>query len=227
VEAHASTVCDLGLVAEPCAMRNAKVVRFDTRAFPFRELVGHGVFHVEDLAALHREVLSRKLRRNAGAVAMKDNIQYRRLLERLPDTAPFYLAYHAFVRRAISPHFDGKISYSGHPTFRVHMPGTARISGWHRDVDVTGRLDQINVWVPFVDTSGTNTLWIETHYGREDYVPVALRYGEALLFDGGLLLHGSVPNESDVTRVSMDFRFAPLQPGIEEEPRGILSLRPR
>jgi ectoine hydroxylase-related dioxygenase (phytanoyl-CoA dioxygenase family) len=58
-------------------------------------------------------------------------------------------------------------------------------------------------------------------------VPVALRYGEALLFDGGKLLHGSVPNESDITRVSMDFRFAPLRRGFEEGPHGILSLLPR
>jgi len=52
-------------------------------------------------------------------------------------------------------------------------------------------------------------LWCESDYGLGDYAPMPVRYGEALLFDGGLLRHGSVPNDSGVTRVSMDFRFTP------------------
>lgn len=223
-----STIDDLGLTREPCAMRNAKKVRFDTRAFPFHEVVER-VFRVQNLATMHREVLERKQRRSerARAIEMTDNLFYRALLERMPDAGAFYGVYHAFVKHAISMHFGGKISYSGHPTFRVHMPDTARISGWHRDVDVTGRTDQINVWVPFVDARGASTLWVETHYGREDYVPVDLTYGEALLFDGGELLHGSVRNDSETTRISMDFRFAPLRADAKATAHRILALRPR
>ena len=82
---------------------------------------------------------------------------------------------------------------------------------------MTGRDDQINVWLPFVSTCDANTLWTETDYGRGDYRPVTVEYGQLLLFDGGLLSHGTVANTSGQTRVSMDLRIAPRAPGALEQ----------
>ncbi len=36
-----------------------------------------------------------------------------------------------------------------------------------------------------------------------------MRHGQALLFDGGLLEHGTVTNDTPSSRVSCDLRFAP------------------
>jgi ectoine hydroxylase-related dioxygenase (phytanoyl-CoA dioxygenase family) len=105
------------------------------------------------------------------------------------------------------------------------MPTTKKISGWHCDADVTGRLDQINVWVPLMDTFESNTLWVESDYQKFDYRPISLKYGEALLFDGGKLMHGSVFNNTQKTRVSFDFRFAPLSKNFSDPSLGILSQR--
>jgi ectoine hydroxylase-related dioxygenase (phytanoyl-CoA dioxygenase family) len=99
----------------------------------------------------------------------------------------------------------------------VHLAGSPSASAWHTDQQVTGRDDQINVWLPFADTCPANTLWVETEYGRGDYRPICVRYGQMLLFDGGRLSHGTVRNDSPLTRVSMDFRFAPLVPGILQD----------
>ena len=73
------------------------------------------------------------------------------------------------------------------------------------------------VWLPFVSTCDANTLWTETDYGRGDYRPVTVEYGQLLLFDGGLLSHGTVANTSGQTRVSMDLRIAPRVPGALEQ----------
>ncbi len=49
---------------------------------------------------------------------------------------------------------------------------------------------------------------VESEYGLRDFRPVEIRYGYALVFDGGALEHGTVDNETDSTLVSLDFRFS-------------------
>ncbi|HEV2641080.1 MAG TPA: hypothetical protein VGT98_00155 [Candidatus Elarobacter sp.] len=188
----------------------AVVVAYSTARFPFAELVAREVFAVGELRALHDEARRRKRACNEpNELAYADNLAWRKLLENLADDHAFYELYHTFAHDVLAPRFHGRITYSAHPTFRVHLAGTSTVSRWHTDAQVTGRLDQINVWLPLVDASGSNTLWVEGDYDSGDYAPVAVRYGQALLFDGGLLRHGSVANVSPVTRVSIDFRFAP------------------
>ena len=91
---------------------------------------------------------------------------------------------------------------------RVHLAGTPDVSKWHRDVDVTGRTDQINAFLPFTRCFDGSALWCESDYGRGDYAPLQMEYGRLYLFDGGYLAHGTMPNATDCTRISLDFRFA-------------------
>jgi len=202
------------------------VARFDVRRFPWAEVVGRACFGAPDLPRLHLTAAAGRRRRGqARDTTAADNLAFRARLAGLPPDAEFFRLYHAFAGGVVAPLFGGRISYTSRPTFRVHMPGTQAISLWHRDADVTGRLDQINVWTPFTPVAGANSLWIEQHYGAQDYAPVTLGYGEFLCFDGGLLAHGSVENTTTTTRVSMDFRFAPLthDDGVD---LGILQARP-
>ena len=108
----------------------------------------------------------------------------------------------------LAPLVGRPLSYSNRPKMRVHFPGTDSVSSMHADVSVTARLDQVNLWIPFTDVSDSATLWIESDYGLADYAPLALRYGQVLVFDGGYLGHGSVANETDVTRISLDLRLS-------------------
>ena len=122
--------------------------------------------------------------------------------------------------------FGGRISYNLNPKFRVHFPGTGSVSAWHRDADITGRPDYVTAWVPFVDTEGTNTVWVETDYGRGDHEPIAVRYGEVLLFDAAMLFTEASRNTTEVTRVSMDFRFTPAPVDGSAPDRGLFAERP-
>lgn len=58
---------------------------------------------------------------------------------------------------------------------------------------------------------GANTLWLESLPGKNDYRPMEMKYGEFLQFNGNECKHHTVKNETDVCRVSFDFRVIPAQ----------------
>ncbi len=181
---------------------------YDTERFPFAALLRRDVFGVRSLESLHTEVLAARARRGQhGELRTRDNLAARALVQRLPASAPFFQLYHEFMRLVLAPVAGRSLSYSNRPKVRVHFPGTASVSSFHADAPVTKRVDQINFWLPITDVHDSAALLLETDYGLQDYTPVPLRYGQALIFDGGYLGHGSVLNSTDVTRVSFDMRF--------------------
>jgi hypothetical protein len=184
-------------------------LRYDTERFPIADAAAEvlGVERLERLAEAERE----RKRQGGGRplLGYRDNIRLRARLAALPADHPVRQIYARIVQHVVAPAFGGHLSYNATPTFRVHMAGTPSVSDWHRDADVTQRLDYLTGWIPFVDTSGSNGLWLEGHYGQADYRPVPAAYGEIVVFDGGLARHGSQPNDTDISRVSLDFRFVP------------------
>jgi hypothetical protein len=204
--------------------RHALVVDYDGDRYPFQRLLAAEVFRVPRLDQLH---LARRRETRRDRLTYQDNLVLRRLMQRMPDDSRFYRIYHAWIARVIAPYYAGRLSYSAHPKMRVHLAGTGSVSDFHRDVDTTGRYDQINCFLPFTDVHDTCSIWAESGYGEGNFEPVELRYGQALLWDGGLLHHGTYPNLTDRTRVSCDFRFSPLDPDLVTGPwRDVLAGRP-
>ena len=195
------------LCASP--MKNVFLLEYDTRRYCFADYLARYIFRIPNLARLHIYWQQQKLRHTKNTtLGREDNLLLRKLMQDLPDHDPFYTLYNAFVTEVIGAAFQPKLSYSMHPKMRVHLAGTPSVSKWHRDVDITHRPDQINVWLPFTDTYDSNTLWIESDYGNQDYQAVPVRYGQVLIFDGGYLSHGTIANNTEHSRVSIDFRFA-------------------
>ena len=189
------------------AMTDARILGYDTGRFPFAALVNE-TFRVTDLRELHARVKGL-----AEPPSYDDNVRLRSFLRARLEKTPFFFYYSELMRTVVAPLFAMHVSYSRRPQFRVHLAGSPSASAWHTDKQVTGRDDQINIWLPFACTLPANTLWIETDYGCADYAPFCVDYGQMLLFDGGRLAHGTVGNDSGQTRVSIDFRFAPLEDG--------------
>jgi hypothetical protein len=119
-------------------------------------------------------------------------------------------AYFRLVAEVIRKRYREPIAYQRIPTFRVHLPGNVAVGEFHRDRDYGHSPHEENYWLPLTRAWGTNTIWIESAPDREDYQPVALSYGQILLFDGANLKHGNQVNTTERTRVSMDFRVVPL-----------------
>jgi hypothetical protein len=203
---------------------HALVIDYDTDRYPFQRVLAAEVFRTAPLDQLH---LAWRQKTRRDELTYADNLALRRRMQQLPDDSAFYRVYHAWVTHMVAPRYGKKISYSAHPKMRVHLAGTGSVSGFHTDAAVTGRTDQINCYLPFTDVYGTCSIWSESRYGAGDYEPIDLRYGQALLWDGGRLEHGTYPNLTDSTRVSCDFRFHPLKPERVASPwRDILAGRP-
>lgn len=196
-------------------LKYSRVISYDTDKYPFNKVLSTYVFKVPHINKLH--IYWSK--QNGGRKnSYKDNIKLRKLMQKLPDNSLFYKFYHKWVAEVLAPKYGFKISYSAHPKMRVHLGKTGSVSDFHRDADVTKRDEQINCYLPFTDVFDTNTLWCETSYGLGDYKPLNLKYGEALIWDGGYLEHGTLNNETDFTRVSCDFRFKPFKPELIKYP---------
>ncbi len=199
-------------VPSGAALGDARMISYDTERYPFAALACEAL-GVDDLRRLHE----------ADAVGVRgrppryqDNLELRKLLGHRLCAGRFPEVYKAMVGDVIGPLFARRLAYSNTPQFRVHLAGGPSASGWHVDHQVIGRTDQISVWLPFVDTWGTNTLWVESDYELADYRPISVKYGEMLLFDGTWLSHGTLRNDTGHTRVSIDFRVAPRQRGALE-----------
>ena len=202
-----------------------KHVAYDTAKYPFREAVAE-YMRIDDLSRYHEIFLQAKRARGGRAViTYADNLACRELLKGINEEPQFAALSASFLREVIAPRFHGKCRAS-EPYFRVQMGRSTSVSAWHRDVDVTHNPDLVTAWVPFVDTAGPNAIWVETEYGNRDYVPIPVRYGEILFFDSALLWHGSVTNDGEVTRFSMDIRIRPLHTKAREPDFGIFAARP-
>ena len=78
---------------------------------------------------------------------------------------------------------------------------------WHKDKTYEHNATEVNFWMPFVNTNVFNSIWTESSEDKGDYKPYLVNYGEILVFSGANLYHGNKNNESNDTRVSVDFRL--------------------
>ena len=122
----------------------------------------------------------------------------------------FYDAYERFVQEVIRPQYDEPIFYQKKPTHRILFSDTPGVSRFHRDRDYGHSTAEINYFVPQTAAFGTNTVWIESEEGKEDFTPMEVEAGQFARFNGASLKHGAQVNTSGRSRVSFDFRVIPV-----------------
>jgi hypothetical protein len=206
------------------------IVRYDVERFPFREWFC-SILGSADLEGMHVPL---------GVTAENYREQVARFQGECDDRAPLLKAtIDLFFAEVIEPLYGAIVSRQPNPTFRSHfaVPGDGledeaadfiRMDNraflqkhyfdayqpgiFHRDRDYGLLEGTVNAWIPITDVEGRNSLWIG---GRSDHgadaLPVSLRYGECLFFDGACRWHGAVWNTSPTTRISFDVRFIPAR----------------
>ena len=118
-----------------------------------------------------------------------------------------YLALHQqFVAEELVPHFGEGLMYQIVPFFRAHLPGNKALAKPHRDRETLHREEEVNVYFPFTDAFGNATVWTETQEGKGDMLPLEAKVGEIFLWNGANLLHMNHLNDTERTRLSVDFR---------------------
>ena len=178
---------------------SVSILRFSIIDYPFASLA-QTVLGVEELGSLH-------LRPDLVGIFWLD------MMNKCRDELALHFDIFEGVYKKFANHMQqqlglnhSKLGYQTPPTFRVHPVGARTASVPHRDRDYAKGSKFINVWVPLVNVSATNSLWVERDKDSE-LEPVQLNYGEALVFNGYDVLHGSVVNTSTMTRVSFDMRY--------------------
>jgi ectoine hydroxylase-related dioxygenase (phytanoyl-CoA dioxygenase family) len=175
-------------------------VQYDTQKFPFKEIV-ESILEVDNLSELHK---------------LKDYLFFSREMDQSTDwhkayyskfSELFYPTYVELVKELANSFEYESIIYQKIPTFRTQLVNNLAVGEWHRDRAYNHGTSEVNFWMPFTDTNETNTLWMESSEGKEDFMPYTVKYGEILVFNGANLLHGNKTNTSDSTRVSVDFRL--------------------
>ena len=132
--------------------------------------------------------------------------------------------YQRFVREVAAPLVaaDGDVAasdrgyYQRDPNFRAHLPDTGfHLTQRHCDAQYHHQPLEVNFWIPLTQTYGSNSLWVESTPGAGDFSALELSPGEGVRFWGHSCEHYTLPNETDETRLSFDFRVVP--PGLFRE----------
>ena len=180
---------------------STKVLSYDADRYPFAAMVAeHFGAPLETLG--YGEQIAR-------LEVSKD--QQTRFHQHFYAIAPAFLeVYQAFVCDVVFARENAADwLYQRIPTFRVHLPGNVATGGFHKDSDYNHPVEELNFIVALTRMADTNSVWIESAEGTQDYAPITMRPGQYLRFHGATLMHGSHPNTTDQTRCSFDFRILP------------------
>ncbi len=202
-------------------MFHLDVVRFDTHALPFAELVAE-LFGVTSLEDLHRVFAH-----ESAIVQLPDRDTddqtyfHKRFYERLGSGWPeFEHLYASLVQLMGQQFFEGAaFIYQHRPSFRVQLPGSLAVGEFHRDCDYNHPPGEVNFMVPLTPAVDTSAMWIESEPDKGDYRPVNLLYGEVARFDGNRCRHGNKVNATRRTRVSFDFRLLSIGDFQRSDPK--------
>ena len=122
----------------------------------------------------------------------------------------FQQLYQRYIHDWVMPQLGNEpLLYQRKPILRVVLPGSVAPTQLHCDAEYYHSENELNFWVPLSSVGGSNSLWSESEPGRGDYASFEAGPGQAVRFYGNRCRHYTVPNDSDRTRVSFDFRVIP------------------
>ena len=190
---------------------------YDIKKYDFKSLFCEWL-STDDLTKLHYEKEYPILTREEDMYMHWNQIYYNRWRE---DSSIKDL-YLKFLEEVIKPRFGEKIIYQELPDIRIHLPNNVAVGNFHkdkvyRDPKWAEKVNEKNYFVPLTKAYGTNTLWAETEEDKGDFTSFESDYGECTEWDGSFLTHGNKINETNVTRVSFDFRVIPNSRYIPSE----------
>jgi hypothetical protein len=123
------------------------------------------------------------------------------------------------------------------PSFRIHLPNNTALGkrdneaelneriGFHCDGEYNHPPSEMNYMFTITGQSDTNSCYVESEPGKEDFHPIQLEYGEVFRFYGNRCRHFNKKNISGQTRISFDFRVIPASKYEELETSAVHSGR--
>jgi len=180
-----------------------EIFNYDTDRYPFRQWA-QSVLDFDDLEGLHQGPCK-------DATTPRQRVYFftTRMKAAFEGGEEIRARFGRFVSEYAAPRVPFVPWTKIYPNMRVHEKGQETTSEMHRDRDYVRERGSFKIWLPFTRVSGGSTLWVESEEGKNDLKPYNMRYGQALFFDSLNLLHGCYFNDTDGTRVSIDFIVRP------------------
>lgn len=147
------------------------------------------------------------------------------------ETDEFKEHFHSYIKKHIKTLFPTEIYYQRKPGIRIHRPNTQTVQ-YHTDEWYGHGDGVVNFWMPLTKAYDTNSLYVasleeslsvvdklesdaasieEINDGlREICKPINVKVGDTFVFCSKVA-HGTERNQTETTRVSLDFRV--LVPG--------------
>ena len=193
------------------ALRREATLTFDRAVHPLRE-------RFASLLGLPSDLPLERLHEyfHADRGSKRDRREKLALLRPLTDAsrrASFWSAYEGLVLELLAPRVRAamgcdRLLFQSFPCVRVHRPGEFSI-GPHCDAQYQAPDGNLNYYLPLTAIGGTNSLYLESEPGAEDWHPLELSYGELQTFYGVYCAHFTAENTTGTTRASLDFRLVP------------------
>ena len=105
--------------------------------------------------------------------------------------------------------YKGEWAIQRFPTIRIQFPNNLSVFEFHRDSNYSHPIGEINCFYAINLCFNSSALQVEKNLGFEDFVPLNLKPGQYALLNTSIYKHGDILNETNKTRISMDFRFIP------------------
>lgn len=126
-------------------------------------------------------------------------------------TNEFLTMYVEFIKKYIKCLYNGSIAYQTFPVPRFVYKNKLNMyechkDKWYRENTIYSDLQIDNIFLPFTNAFDTNTIWTESVEDKRDFAPINCNYGQFVHWDGCNLLHGNKFNNTNKTRLSIDFR---------------------
>ena len=190
---------------------------YDTESFPLDRVLAE-TLGVEDLSKIH-----------LGSI--KDTGKLMAPLQNREKRRKFHQCFDTFVTSQVIPLLHSQAlskgifytnraqlqkgrpqgiiyRYQTFPCINIVRPGECSTDP-HCDMSQGHSIGSISYHIPLTATFGTNSVYTESRPGREDWHPLQTKSpGMGFQFDGARCLHFNLKNETDITRVSLNFRIA-------------------
>ena len=149
----------------------------------------------------------------------------------------FKKIYCSFIK-SIHKHFFGDeevILFQSFPSIRFqYMESVVIPPHYDSDYHSNHPVGEKNFIIPITKMMNTNTIYVETSPGKEDFRPINLNPGELFYFNGNKCTHYNVKNKENKLRISLDFRIILIKdyckyvnstPILSSNPRDIFKNR--
>lgn len=184
-------------------------VKYDTGKYDFVRIITE-LFSIGQLENIH-ESLFEQYKEQFQVGKDSSTVFHTKFYDRYREGwSEMQRLYDTFISEVIAPNYDEDILYQAFPTFRVHLTGNVAVGAFHNDAEFNHPQGEVNYIIPLTNSDGTASCWLESEPGKRDFEPIKMVIGELISFNGNELTHGNKKNETEKTRVSMDFRILPI-----------------